>query len=219
MISVWVEKAGGSWFGVAHHGGRLVATATGTDRKDASEAVRGCLPRDREYQMVTEGSEYARSVVRLLARLEAGTEEAPFFELCPDCVGEPLASVLHAASAIPRGYVASYGGIAAAAGTEARVVGHVMATNPLYPIVPCHRVVGSDLSLVGYTGSQSAAALRAKLDRLRAEARGFVEEKVIGAAGGAAARPRGGLRVYPVERVIAKAAREGLDAGVQLPLW
>ncbi|MCX7030853.1 MAG: MGMT family protein, partial [Spirochaetes bacterium] len=87
----------------------------------------------------------------------------------------------------------------------------VMSTNPLYPIVPCHRVVGSDLSLVGYTGRQDADALRAKLERLRAEARGFVEERVIGAAGG--------LRVYPVERVIAKAAREGLDAGIQLSLW
>jgi alkylated DNA nucleotide flippase Atl1 len=91
------------------------------------------------------------------------------------------------------------------------VVGRVMSTNPLYPIVPCHRVVGSDMSLVGYSGRQDAEALRAKLERLRAEARGFVEEKVIAAAQG--------LRVYPAERVIAKAAREGLDAGVQLSLW
>jgi O-6-methylguanine DNA methyltransferase len=211
VISVWVEKAGALWFGVAYHGGRLVATASGGNRKAAAGAVRASLPRGCEHQMVKEGSEYARSVVRLLARLEAGDEDAPFFELCPDCVGEPLASVLHAASAIPRGYVATYGGIAAVAGTEARVVGQVMSTNPLYPIVPCHRVVGSDLSLVGYTGRQDPAALRAKLERLRAEARGFLQEKVIGASGG--------LRVYPVERVIAKAAREGLDAGVQLSLW
>lgn len=211
MISVWVEKSGPAWFGVAHHGGRLVATATGANRKAAAGAVRASLPRGREFQVVREGSEYARSVVRLLARLEGGTEEAPFFELCPDCVGDPLASVLHAASAIPRGYVATYGGIAAVAGTEARVVGQVMSTNPLYPVVPCHRVVGSDLSLVGYTGSQDPGALRAKLERLRVEARGFVEEKSVG--------PGGSLRVYPVERVIAKAARDGLDAGVQLSLW
>lgn len=211
MISVWVEKAGAVWFGVAYHGGRLVATASGENRTAATGAVRASLPRSCDHQMVKEGSEYARSVVRLLARLEAGDEDAPFFELCPDCVGELLASVLRAASAIPRGYVATYGGIAAVAGTEARVVGQVMSTNPLYPIVPCHRVVGSDLSLVGYTGRQDPAALRAKLERLRAEARGFLQEKVIGTAGG--------LLVYPVERVIAKAAREGLDAGVQLSLW
>jgi O-6-methylguanine DNA methyltransferase len=212
MITVWVEAGGRSWFGVAHHGGRLVATAIGSDRDGAAAAVRSCLPKGREHRMVDEGSEYARGVVRLLARLEAGEEEAPFFELCPDCVGEPLASVLRVASTIPRGYVASYGGIAAASGTEARVVGHVMSTNPLYPIVPCHRVVGADLSLVGYTGSQDATALRAKFERLRAEARGYVEARTI--AIGAAALP-----VYPVERVLAKAARDGLDAGVQLSLW
>jgi O-6-methylguanine DNA methyltransferase len=211
VISVWVEKAGAVWFGVAYHGGRLVATASGENRTAATGAVRASLPRGCDHQMVKEGSEYARSVVRLLARLEAGDEDAPFFELCPDCVSELLASVLRAASAIPRGYVATYGGIAAVAGTEARVVGQVMSTNPLYPIVPCHRVVGSDLSLVGYTGRQDPAALHAKLERLRAEARGFLQEKVIGTAGG--------LLVYPVERVIAKAAREGLDAGVQLSLW
>jgi O-6-methylguanine DNA methyltransferase len=229
VIFVWVEKSGSTWFGVAHHGGRLVATATGANRRAAAGAVRASLPRGCEFRMAREGSEYARSVVRLLARLEAGTEDAPFFELCPDCVGEPLASVLHAASAIPRGYVATYGGIAAVAGTEARVVGQVMSTNPLYPIVPCHRVVGSDLSLVGYSGRQDPAALRAKLERLRAEARGFVVEKVIGPAASHRGsdplcapreqRPGEGLRVYPVERVIAKAAREGLDAGVQLSLW
>jgi O-6-methylguanine DNA methyltransferase len=212
MISVWVEAGGRNWFGVAHHGGRLVATAIGADRGEATASVRSCLPKGCEYRMVDEGSEYARGVVRLLARLEAGEEEAPFFELCPDCVGEPLATVLRVASTIPRGYVASYGGIAAAAGTEARVVGHVMSTNPLYPIVACHRVVGADLSLVGYTGSQASPALRAKFERLRIEARGFVEARTI--AIGATALP-----VYPVERVLAKAARDGLDAGIQLSLW
>lgn len=214
MIDVWIEPVGRTWYGVAHHGGRLVATATGAGREEAARAVCAAVPRGREHRVVEEGSAYARGVVRLLARLEAGGEDAPFFELCPDCVGEPLASVARAASAIPRGYVATYGAIAAAAGTEARVVGHLMSTNPLYPIIPCHRVVGADLALVGYTGSQAAPALRAKLERLRAEARGFVEARTVAVPPGPA-----GLAVYPVERVIAKAAREGLDPGVQLSLW
>jgi O-6-methylguanine DNA methyltransferase len=214
VIDVWIEPVGGTWYVVAHHGGRLVATATGRDRDAALRAVTGCVPRGRDHRLVEAAGEYARGVVRLLARLEAGGEDAPFFELCPDCVGEPLASVARVASAIPRGYVATYGAIAALAGTEARVVGHVMSTNPLYPIVPCHRVVGADLSLVGYTGSQAAPALRAKLGRLRAEARGFVEARAVATPLGPA-----GLEVFPVERVLAKAAREGLDPGVQLSLW
>jgi methylated-DNA-[protein]-cysteine S-methyltransferase len=176
--------------------------------------VRQSLPRGCEYRMIGEASEYALSVVRLLARLEAGEEETPSFELCPDCIGEPLASVARVTSAVPRGYVATYGGIAAAAGTEARVVGHIMATNPLYPIIPCHRVVGADLSLIGYTGSRDTSALRMKLNRLRAEARGFTEVRTVPTPLGSA-----GLAVYPVERVIAKATCDGLDPGPQLSLW
>lgn len=214
MISLWIEQACGLWFGVAHHDDRLVATATGTDREHAGRSLRASLPRGCEYRMVEEGSAYARDVVRLLARLEAGEEETPSFELCPDCVGEPLASVARVASAIPRGFVATYGGIAAAAGTEARVVGHIMATNPLYPIIPCHRVVGADLSLIGYTGSRDAPALRAKLERLRAEARGFAETRNIATSPGSA-----DLAVLPVERVITKAVGDGLDPGRQLSLW
>ena len=214
MISVWIEQVRGAWFGVAHHDGRLVATATGADRKHAARSVCASLPRGAKYRMLEEGSEYSRDVMRLLAGLEAGEEETPTFELCPDCVGEPLASVARVASAIPRGFVATYGGIATAAGTEARVVGHIMATNPLYPIIPCHRVVGADLSLVGYAGSQDVPALRAKLERLRAEARGFTECRTVTTPLGSA-----DLAVYPVERVIAKAASDGLDDGGQLLLW
>jgi O-6-methylguanine DNA methyltransferase len=211
MIEVWAGQSGSSWFGIAHHEERLVATAIAADRDKAGQIVVRCLPRGKAYQVSNAGTAYLETVAAMLARLEAGSDETPRFDLCPDCVSEPLAAVLRAAASIPRGYVTSYGSIAAVANTEARVVGRAMATNPLYPIVACHRVVGSDLSLVGYSGSQDAQALRAKLNRLRAEASGFAHEKVIDAAGG--------LRVYPVEWVIEKAGRDGVDDGGQLPLW
>ncbi len=212
MISLWGEQAGPWWFAVAHHEQRLVATALGSSRDDASRSIRQCIPAGRESRFEEQVDAFASGVVRMLARLEAGEEDGPSFELCPDCVSRPLAAVLHAASAIPRGYVSSYGSVAEAAGTEARVVGRAMATNPLYPIVACHRVVGSDLSLVGYTGRQDSLALKAKLDRLRAEARGFGQEKVL--------ETRGGLRLFPVEWVIRKASRDGVGDGTgQLTLW
>ena len=215
MISVWVARAAGNWFGIAYHGERLVATAVGEDRQAAAASVRGCLPRGREYEEASGGCPYARGVLRLLERLEAGEADCPEFTRCPDCVAEPVASVLRAAAAIPRGYVTTYGALAAAAGTAARAVGRMMATNPLYPIVPCHRVVGADLSMIGYGGRQDAAALRAKLGRLRAEIRGYAEERLLPAAGTAPAAE--GLRVYPVEWAIARA--NSLDAGGQLSLW
>lgn len=172
------------------------------------------LPRGARYEMAEAGSDYTRGMTRLLASLEDGAIEAPRFDFCPDCVGEPLASVAHVAAAIPRGFVATYGGVAAAAGTEARVVGQIMATNPLYPVIPCHRVVGADLALVGYTGRQDAPALRTKLARLRAEAKGFVGPRNVATPIGSVELP-----VYPVEQVIARAAGEGLDEGRQLEIW
>jgi methylated-DNA-[protein]-cysteine S-methyltransferase len=44
--------------------------------------------------------------------------------------------------------------VAEAAGRPgaARVVGAAMAANPFAPVIPCHRVVGSDGTLRGYGG-------------------------------------------------------------------
>ena len=55
---------------------------------------------------------------------------------------------------IPSGSTMTYAAVAAAAGRPgaARAVGAAMAANPFAPMVPCHRVVGSDGSLRGYGG-------------------------------------------------------------------
>lgn len=59
------------------------------------------------------------------------------------------------AAKIPKGKVATYGQLAKLAGNPkaARAVGFYMRTNPFYPKVACHRVIGSDGRLVGYTGT------------------------------------------------------------------
>jgi hypothetical protein len=87
-----------------------------------------------------------------------------------------------------------------------------MASNPLYPIVPCHRVVGVDLSLVGYSGSKGPAALRAKLARLSKEAQGFTAAQDVLVQGQS-------LRVYPVEWAIAAAEKRAATAGRQRTLF
>ena len=48
--------------------------------------------------------------------------------------------------AIPRGYVASYGKVAALAGNPrwARVVGYALHVNPEPGVIPCHRVLTRD---------------------------------------------------------------------------
>ena len=55
---------------------------------------------------------------------------------------------------IPYGETASYGEIAARVGRpgKARAVGRANGRNPIAIVCPCHRVIGSDGSLVGYGG-------------------------------------------------------------------
>lgn len=62
--------------------------------------------------------------------------------------------VLRAEHRIPRGRVATYGGIARHLGIPraARAVGRGLATNPFPIIVPCHRAVRSDGALGGFQG-------------------------------------------------------------------
>ncbi len=212
MIAIHVAEAGGRWYGLACCGDKLVATAAAPTREGALNEVRRALPRGADYSVAPQLDAFATRTIRMLAELEAGHEADKPFSLAPDLVPEHLARVLTVAAAIPLGYVTTYGNIAKAAATEARVVGRVMATNPLYPIVPCHRVVGADFSLVGYGGQTSAAARAAKLARLRVEASACEEERDVPV--GAAL-----LRVYPVERVLAKADREREDASRQRGLF
>jgi methylated-DNA-[protein]-cysteine S-methyltransferase len=57
---------------------------------------------------------------------------------------------------IPYGETRSYGQIAAQIGrtswSAARAVGRANGRNPLWIVVPCHRVVGADGRLTGYAG-------------------------------------------------------------------
>jgi methylated-DNA-[protein]-cysteine S-methyltransferase len=63
-------------------------------------------------------------------------------------------AVLEELAQVPYGELTTYGALAAKAGRPraARAVGTVMNRNPVPIVLPCHRVVGSTGSLVGYAG-------------------------------------------------------------------
>lgn len=67
-----------------------------------------------------------------------------------------------AASRIPKGKVSTYGRIAARIGSPNayRAVANALHKNPLYPVVPCHRVVKND---GGFGGDPKRAAGRREL--------------------------------------------------------
>jgi len=71
---------------------------------------------------------------------------------------------------VPPGRTVTYGDLARRAGSPkaARAVGAAMARNPLAPFVPCHRVVGHDGGLTGFS-APGGTGLKRRL--LRGEAR------------------------------------------------
>ena len=77
------------------------------------------------------------------------------FDLPIELRGTPFQiAVWNALLAIPYGEVRSYAQIAAAIGNPAacRAVGQAANRNPLWIVVPCHRVIGKNSGLTGYAG-------------------------------------------------------------------
>lgn len=212
MISICIRKVDNVWYGFAFTGEKIVATAICSTREECAKNLINEIPFNVDHRIIEEGSEFTEKTIKMLNKLDSGDEEDKNFSLATEYMPEPDAKVLTAAAAIPIGYVTSYGNIAKAADTEAQTVGKIMATNPLYPIVPCHRVVGTDFSLVGYGGRKDPSALRAKLARLKKEAKGFTVQKELTVNGRK-------LTVYPVERVVKKAEKQDFNISQQGKLF
>jgi len=209
MVHIWAKKVGASWYAAAHRDEEYVATSVGGSRDEAMQRVRREIS-SRE-QIDVEETEFLIRSIAMLAALEAGDEEGKRYRLSAEDLSPAARKIYETAAKIPIGYAVTYGNIASISGVPARVVGHAMATNPLYPIVPCHRVVGGDLRLVGYGGRQDREALLSKLGRLEAEARGFLPRRVP-VDGGI-------LELHPVEEVVWKARLELKSTGKQFSLF
>ena len=76
-------------------------------------------------------------------------------------------AVWKACAEIPAGQVRTYGWIARRIGKPkaARAVGQALGKNPFAPKIPCHRVVGADGRLTGYSGRGGVETKRKLLRR------------------------------------------------------
>lgn len=54
--------------------------------------------------------------------------------------------------AIPYGETRTYGALAKEIGSNPRLVGGACGRNPIPIVIPCHRIVGADGRMVGYSG-------------------------------------------------------------------
>jgi O-6-methylguanine DNA methyltransferase len=97
--------------------------------------------------------EPAREVVRQLAEYFAGARREFTVPLSPQGTPFQLA-VWDELTRIPYGSTITYGELAARLGDPqaSRAVGRANGLNPIWIIIPCHRVIGADGSLTGYAG-------------------------------------------------------------------
>ena len=77
--------------------------------------------------------------------------------------------VCAAMQAIPFGETRTYGDIAKALGVTPQAVGQACGANPIPILIPCHRVMGANGKLVGFSG---AGGVETKVALLRHEGAG-----------------------------------------------
>ena len=125
---------------LAWRGGRIAGARLGLAAKPKA------LGRSTEA-----GKAVALGMRNLIAGKDADFSELP---LCWDGVPPFTAAILRTLfEKVPAGRKLTYGELAALAGHpgKARAVGQAMARNPWPLIVPCHRVLGANGALTGYT--------------------------------------------------------------------
>lgn len=105
------------------------------------------------------------AVVKRVRAVVGGAED-DLRDVPVDATGAPAfaRAVWNRLRKVPRGQVITYGDLAKACGSPgaARAVGRIMGANPVPVIVPCHRCVGADGSLTGFSAA-GGLALKARL--------------------------------------------------------
>ncbi|MDJ0919571.1 MAG: methylated-DNA--[protein]-cysteine S-methyltransferase [Henriciella sp.] len=97
---------------------------------------------------------YVRDAVQSITALLEGDQTDLTFIACDFSQLDPFAANVYATTrAIPAGETVSYGEIASRLGDKqlARRVGQMLGRNPFPIIVPCHRVMGADGRLIGFS--------------------------------------------------------------------
>eukprot|EP00013_Stygamoeba_regulata_P020291 CAMPEP_0177653238 /NCGR_PEP_ID=MMETSP0447-20121125/13619_1 /TAXON_ID=0 /ORGANISM="Stygamoeba regulata, Strain BSH-02190019" /LENGTH=133 /DNA_ID=CAMNT_0019156661 /DNA_START=10 /DNA_END=411 /DNA_ORIENTATION=- len=85
---------------------------------------------------------------------------------CPSTLSDFRLRVYAACQQIPAGRVTTYAALATAVGCKSsRAIGNALRHNPYAPRVPCHRVIRTDLSIGGFSGSKDPKGTLVKRKR------------------------------------------------------
>jgi len=174
MIYVYHKKVKDVWYGAAVQDDQVLATNFSFKEQDLG-CLLGRLPSGISFQVAGEPNQLLTEVIGALEEIFDGKDRGSYgFKIAMDYLSSYTIKVLNCTRLIPVGYVTTYGAIAEVAGGIARSVGRVEASNPFPLLIPCHRVVRSDLSIGGY-----GYGMQVKLELLRREERGYEEAKQL----------------------------------------
>jgi methylated-DNA-[protein]-cysteine S-methyltransferase len=190
MLEIYTKNIDGAWFAIACSQQKVVTTSFGETQHSALNHILSNLPYNMSFQVLHKPTNFAETTITVLKTIYDGKDIDLNLHLDTADLSVYTWKVLKITSKIPVGYVSSYGAISKVAGGSPRAVGNVMAANPFVPIVPCHRVVKSDLTLGNYGGGKNV-----KFELLRRERRGFTTSKTI-------LLNDKKLQVFPVELVL-----------------
>lgn len=142
-------KTRGLWVTIAFgESGQLYANSIPSEDKEPSRRLTVEILKYRGFGFDEIGSGDPRAASMAEAVYLAGMEGGKAPHISFEGMTQFQRMVLEQVRSIPRGSVMSYGDVAAAVGhpRAARAVGTTMANNPVPWVVPCHRVVKSDMS-------------------------------------------------------------------------
>jgi methylated-DNA-[protein]-cysteine S-methyltransferase len=153
-ISYLQFSSGSSDFFIAQSGGKIIKISFGNEKDpDFFQWIEGHIPGGFKMEK-SDGNDKILNEARkqILEYLEGSRRK---FDLPLELTGTDFQkSVWNQLAGIPWGETKTYGQVARAAGKPkaSRAVGGACNKNPLPLVIPCHRVVGSDGSLVGFGG-------------------------------------------------------------------
>ena len=180
------------------HDGWHVYNIEFEDRRERREALlRKYIP-EAVWRETNERSPFGEALERYFEGDLKAIDEIPVADF-----GTPFQKrVWKALREIPAGETRSYGAFAASLGhpDAARAVGRANGLNPVSIVVPCHRLIGADGSLVHYGGGLERKRWLLAHERSRARNAGSAgSEPSVTPGKGKATRKRGKALAHPDE--------------------
>ncbi len=153
MLTVRSDRSGDVWFAVAENErGEIVSSSFSLNsRREAVQSVVKSLPVCLKREIKEKKGK--SSSLQMMRSLFQGKRLSKQRRLDMRFIPPFTRAVYRTARNIPRGWVTTYGIIAAKAGNRfaQRAVGNAMRRNPFTLFVPCHRVVPSTLNVGRYS--------------------------------------------------------------------